>query len=243
MKGVILAINPQATIVDVSHRIPSHSIEDGAYVWKSCYRYFPDGTVHMAVIDPGVGSDRRPLVAKSSRYYFLAPDNGLLTHVFDQEGEMEVREIENKQYRLDSEGHTFDGRDVFAPAAAWLTKNQPFSSYGRVIGDPYAFTIAQPHWEQAALIGEVVYVDRFGNLITNLLLRHVKEVREFTKRPNPLIRIAGHSIDGLVQCYAEGDRTLPHALINSGGALELFLKEADASSNLKLRRGDRVTLS
>ena len=243
MKGVILSINPQATIVDLSHRIPSHAVEDGAYVWKSCYRYFPDGTVHVAVIDPGVGSDRRPLVAKSSRYYFLAPDNGLLTHVLDQEGEVEVREIENKQYRLDSEGCTFDGRDVFAPAAAWLTKKQPFSSYGRVREDAQRFKIAQPHWDHSALIGEIVYVDAFGNLITNLLLRHVKEVREFTKRPNPLIRIAGHSIDGLVQCYAEGDRTSPHALINSSGALELFLKEADASSNLKLGRGDRVTLS
>ena len=243
MKGVILSINPQATIVDLSHRIPSHAVEDGAYVWKSCYQYFPDGTVHVAVIDPGVGSDRRPLVAKSSRYYFLAPDNGLLTHVLDQEGALEVREISNKQYRLHSEGHTFEGRDVFAPAAAWLTKNQPFSSYGEVVEDPHTFKIAQPHWEQSALIGEVVYVDAFGNLITNLSLRHVKDIREFTKRPNPLIRIADHSIDGLVQCYAEGDRTSPHALINSSGALELFLKKTDASSTLKLGRGERVTLS
>ena len=243
MKGVILSINPQATIVDLSHRIPSHAVEDGAYVWKSCYQYFPDGTVHVAVVDPGVGSERRPLVAKSSRYYFLAPDNGLLTYVFDQEGEMEVREIENKQYRLDFEGHTFDGRDIFAPAAAWLTKNQPFSSYGRVVGDPHRFNIVQPHWEQSALIGEVVYVDAFGNLITNLALCHVKEVREFTKRPNPLIRIAGHSIDGLVQCYAEGDRTLPHALFNSDGRLEIFCKESSAKALLNVSHHEAVKLS
>jgi S-adenosyl-L-methionine hydrolase (adenosine-forming) len=243
MKGVILSINPQTTIIDLSHRIPSHAIEDGAYVWRSCYRYFPDGTVHVAVIDPGVGSERRPLVAKSSRYFFFAPDNGLLTHVFDQEAEVEVRQVENKQYRLDSEGHTFDGRDVFAPAAAWLTKNQPFSSYGRVVGDPYRFNIAQPHWEQSALVGEVVYVDAFGNLITNLFLPHVKEVREFTKRPNPLIRIANHSIDGLVGSYTEGDRTAPHALINSDGQLEIFCKESSASVLLQVSRHEAVKLS
>ena len=243
MKGVILTINPQATIVDLSHRIPSHAVEDGAYVWKSCYRYFPDGTVHVAVVDPGVGSERRPLIAKSSRYYFIAPDNGLLTYVFEQEEQVEVREIENKQYRLDAEGCTFDGRDLFAPAAAWLTRNQAFSSYGRIVGDSYKFTAPQPHWEQSALVGEVIYVDAFGNLITNLSVSHVKEVREFTKRPNPLIRIGNHSIDGLMDSYAQGDRTALHALINSSGVLEMFLKEADAASSLKLVRGERVTLS
>ena len=242
MKGVILSINPQATVIDLSHRIPSHAVEDGAYVWN-CYRYFPDGTVHVAVVDPGVGSERRPLIAKSSRYYFVAPDNGLLTYVIEQEGEVEVRQIENRQYQLESEGHTFDGRDVFAPAAAWLTRNQPFASYGRVVGEPFTFKIAQPHWEQSALVGEVVYVDTFGNLITNLTLSHVKEVREFTKRPNPLIRFGAHSIDGLVGSYADGDRHSPHALINSNGVLELFLKEAGAASMLQVGRRDRVTLS
>jgi len=243
MKGVILSINPQATVVDLSHRVPCHAVEDGAYVWKSCYRYFPDGTVHVAVVDPGVGSERRPLLAKSSRYYFVAPDNGLLTYVFEQEGEVEVRQIENRQYQLESEGHTFDGRDIFAPAAAWLTRNQPFASYGRVVGVPFTFKISQPHWEESALVGEVVYVDTFGNLITNLTLSHVKEVREFTKRPNPLIRIAGSSIDGLVGSYAEGDRTVPHALINSDGRLEIFCKESSASELLKVRRHEIVKLS
>jgi S-adenosylmethionine hydrolase len=243
MKGVILSINPQATIVDLSHRIASHDVEDGAYLWTSCYRFFPDGTVHVAVVDPGVGSERRPLIARSSRYYFCAPDNGLLTHVFEQEGDVEVREIQNAQYRLDGEGHTFDGRDLFAPAAAWLTKHQAFSSYGRVLNDARRFQVTQPHWEQMALVGEVVYIDTFGNLITNVLSRHVKEVREITKRPNPLIRVAGHSIDGLVQCYADGDRDSAHALINSDGRLEIFCKESSASALLKASRHEVVQLS
>ena len=243
MKGVILSINPQATIVDLTHHIGSHAVQDGAYAWKSCYRYFPDGTIHVAVVDPGVGGDRRPLVARSSRYFFCAPDNGLLTHVLDQEGDVEVREIENKQYRLDAEGHTFDGRDVFAPAAAWLSKQQPFTSYGRVVSDAHRFPVTQPQWEQTALVGEVVYIDGFGNLITNVSLRHVKEVREITKRPNPLIRIAGHSIDGLVRCYAEGEENSPRALINSDGQVEIFCKETSASALLKVSRQEPVKLS
>ena len=243
MKGVILSINPQAMVTDLTHRIRSHDVQDGAYAWKSCYRYFPDGTIHVAVVDPGVGSERRPLIAKSSRYFFCAPDNGLLTYVFEQEGDVEVREIENKQYRLDADGPTFDGRDIFAPAAAWLTKQQPFASYGRVIHDPQKFPVTQPQWEQMALVGEVVYVDGFGNLITNVSSRHVKEVREMTKRPNPLIKIAGHSIDGVVRCYAEGDCGSPRALINSDGQLEVFCKEASASALLKVGRRDPVKLS
>jgi S-adenosylmethionine hydrolase len=243
MKGVILSINPQATIVDLSHHIASHDVHDGAYALKSCYKYFPDGTVHVAVVDPGVGSERRPLIAKSPRYFFCAPDNGVLTRVFEEEGDVEVREIENKQYRLDADGHTFDGRDVFAPAAAWLTKQQPFASYGRIVGDARRFPLSQPQWEHAALVGEVVYVDVFGNLITNVSLRHVKEVRELTKRPNPVIRIAGQSIDGLVRSYAEGNHGAPRALINSDGHVEIFCKEASATAFLKVTRGEPVKLS
>jgi S-adenosyl-L-methionine hydrolase (adenosine-forming) len=243
MKGVILSINPQATIVDLTHHIPSHDVQDGAYAWKCCYKYFPDGTIHVAVVDPGVGSDRRPLIAKSSRYYFCAPDNGLLTHVLEQESDVEVREIENKQYRLDAEGPTFDGRDLFAPAAAWLTKQQAFASYGRVVSDPHRVPVSQPQWEQTALVGEVVYIDTFGNLITNVSLRHVKEVREITKRPNPLIRIGEQSIDGLVRCYAEGAHGLPRALINSDGQLEIFCKESSATAQLKVGRREPVKLS
>ncbi|WP_455378805.1 SAM hydrolase/SAM-dependent halogenase family protein [Petrachloros mirabilis] len=243
MKGVILSINPHASVVDLSHQIPSHAVEDGAYVLGSCYKYFPEGTVHIAVVDPGVGSSRRPIVVRSSRYYFVAPDNQLLTYVFDQEEQVEVREIENRQYRLDSEGRTFDGRDVFAPAAAWLTKSRPFSSFGRVVGERQTFRISVPRWEKRALIGEVVYVDRFGNLITNLMLSHVEEVRRVTGRQQPVITIAGQSVDGLVGSYSEGLENVPRALINSDGRLEIFHKESSASNRLRISRHEIVTLS
>jgi hypothetical protein len=243
MKGVILTINPHATLVDLSHHVPPHSIEDAAYLLKFCYRYFPEGTVHVAVVDPGVGSVRRPLIAKSEHYFFLAPDNGLLTHVLADNSEMEVREIENEDYRLTSPGHTFDGRDLFAPAAAWLTKGEPLASFGRLIDDCKTFTISKPKWEALALVGEIVHVDQFGNLISNLTLHHVKEIQEVTKRPNALIRIAGHTIDGLVGSYQEGDAKLPRALINSDGQLEIFLKESSAALLLQLGKKESVRLT
>ena len=242
MKGVILTINPQATIVDLSHHVPPHSIEDAAYLLKSCYRYFPEGTVHVAVVDPGVGSPRRPLIAKGARYFFLAPDNGILTHILADDSGMEVREIENKDYRLPSPGHTFDGRDLFAPAAAWLTTQQPFVSFGRLIDDCKTFTTSNPKWEALALVGEIVHVDQFGNLISNLTLHHVKEIQEVTKRPNALIRIAGHTIEKLVGSYSEGHPLIPHALINSNGLIEIFLKEGNAARTMNAGRGQRVDL-
>jgi len=243
MKGVILTINPHATIVDLSHHVPSHSVEEAAYLLKSCYRFFPDGTVHVAVVDPGVGSARRPLIAESEHYFFLAPDNGLLTPILAEDRTMEVREIENADYRLTSPGHTFDGRDLFAPAAAWLTKEQPFPSFGRLIDDCKTFRISTPKWEARALVGEIVYVDRFGNLISSLTSQHVKELLEATKRPKMLIRIAGHTIDGLVGSYAEGSMVEPSALINSNGTIEVFIKESNVAQRLKTGRGAEIILS
>jgi len=243
MKGVILTINPHATFVDLSHHVPPHSVEDAAYLLKSCYRYFPEGTVHVAVVDPGVGSARRPLIAKSAHCFFLAPDNGLLTPVLAEDGEMEVRAIENEDYRLTAPGPTFDGRDLFAPAAAWLTRQQPFASFGRLIDDCKTFTIAKPKWEAMALVGEIVHVDRFGNLISNLTPQHLEEVCVVAQRKQPFIRLGERTIEGLAASYSEGQVGQPSALINSDGQLEIFVKEASAADLLKVERGARIEVS
>lgn len=243
MKGVILNINPQARIVDLSHQVPPQQIEDAAYLLKSCYRYFPEGTIHVAVVDPGVGSPRRPLLVNSSRYFFLAPDNGLLTPIFEEETGVEVRLIENRQYRLDSEGTTFDGRDLFAPAAAWLTRGQVPGSFGRLIRDYVKLSGSEPSWEGGALAGRVAYVDRFGNVITNFTSAHVREVQGVTKRNKVVLRIGEVAIEGLSAYYAEGDSLTPHALINSNGQVEIFLKDGNCAELLKCGRGARVVLS
>jgi S-adenosylmethionine hydrolase len=243
MKGVILTINPHATLVDLSHHVPPHSVEDASYLLKSCYRYFPNGTVHVAVVDPGVGSARRAITVKSERYFFLAPDNGVLSYIFDDEQPVEVREINQRKFRRESPGRTFDGRDLFAPAAARLAKQEPFESYGPVIGDYQTFPIAQPHWEQATLVGEIVYVDRFGNLISNLTQQHLEEVRLVAKGRQLSILIGKRIIEGLVESYSEGMAEKPSALINSDGKLEVFLKEASAADLLQVGRGARIEVS
>ena len=242
MKGVILNINPQARIVDLSHEIMPHRVEDAAYVLKSCYRYFPDGTVHLAVVDPGVGSGRRPLLATSSRYFFVAPDNGILTHVYDEESSMEVREIENKQYRLDAEGATFDGRDLFAPAAAWLTRGQAPGTFGRLIREYVKLPIPEPAWEGQRLVGRIVYVDHFGNLISNLTALHLKEVYGVTRGGKPTIRIGAASIDAVLTSYADGERDAVRALVNSNGQVEIFVKEGSAAELLKCGLGERIAI-
>jgi hypothetical protein len=242
MKGVILTINPHATLVDLSHHVPPHSVEDASYLLKSCYRYFPEGTVHVAVVDPGVGSARRPLIAKSEHYFFLAPDNGLLTPILAENREMEVREIENADYRLTSPGHTFDGRDLFAPAAAWLTKGQPVSSFGRVIDDPVTRPIPDPIWQSQVLVGQIEYVDRFGNLISNITVKHLQEFLTVAGRQHLTIHVGAYTINGLVTSYSEGRCDTPSALINSCGKLEIFLDRNNVAQRLQIGVGGEIRL-
>ena len=243
MKGVILNINPQARIVDLSHQVAQHQIEDAAYVLKSSYRYFPDGTVHVAVVDPGVGGTRRPLLVSTSRYFFLAPDNGLLTDIIHEELSAEVRQIENKQYRLDAEGATFDGRDLFAPAAAWLTRGQAPGTFGRLIRDVTTLPAQEPAWEGPTFVGRIAYVDHFGNLISNITPSHLADIRRYTKRTSVSIRIAGATIDDLTTCYADGSSDALRALINSNGHVEIFVKEGSAAHMLHVGRGERMEIT
>lgn len=243
MKGVILGINPHARIVDLSHEVAPHQVEEAAYLLKASYKYFPDGTVHVAVVDPGVGTARRPLLVTTSRHFFVAPDNGLLSYIYQEETGIEVRQIENRQYRLESEGTTFDGRDLFAPAAAWLTRGQQPGSYGPLIRDYVRLPIVEPEWQGSVLTGRIVYVDRFGNLISNFTPFHVKEVQGKTRRSDVSIRIGGITIEGLVRSYSQGDPTVPHALVNSNGQVEIFLKEGNAAAALKVSRGDPLMLA
>ncbi len=242
MKGVILGINPQARIVDLSHHVPAHRIEAAAYVLKASYGYFPDGTVHVAVVDPGVGSSRRALLVSTTRYHFVAPDNGLLSYIIQDELGVEVRQIENKQYRLDSEGATFDGRDLFAPAAAWLTKGQHPGSYGRLIQDYVRLPIAEPSVEAKTLTGQIIYVDHFGNLISNIAKLHLRELQGTTRKSTFSLRIAGLTMDGLKASYSGGEKSAPSALINSNGQVEVFVKEGSAAELLKCGIGEKVEM-
>lgn len=241
MKGVILSINSSAAIVDLSHQIASHQIHEAGYFLKSCYRYFPAGTIHVAVVDPGVGTERRALLVSAAGSFFVGPDNGLFTDVLEQEAEAKVWQINSPEYRLETIGSTFDGRDVFAPAAAWLSKGVPPTFFGPAVHDPIRRSVAIPVWHEELLVGKIVSVDRFGNLISNITARQVREFRAAMGQTVE-IHVGTHVIHELVGSYNEGNRQTPSALINSSGTLEIFLQEESAAQKLQVGVGEEVRL-
>lgn len=240
MKGVMLGINPQLRIVDLSHGIPPQNVEQAAFFLRSCYQFFPDGTIHVAVVDPEVGSARRPLLVSTSRHFFLVPDNGLLSHVLRNEVGVEVRAIENKQYRLESEGATFDGRDLFAPSAAWLSKGKPPGSYGRLIYDQVMLPENAPTMNQDRLVGRIVYIDHFGNGITNITRSDLETFRAVAKRDCQGVRIGELLVNGIKTHYGEGALGTPEVLINSNGHVEVFVKQGRAVDRCGFRVGQPV---
>ncbi len=241
MKGVILSINSSALLVDLSHQITSHQIQEAGYFLKSCYRYFPAGTIFVAVVDPGVGTERRALLVSAAGFLFVGPDNGLFTEILEQEVGAKVWQITDPQYRLETAGSTFDGRDVFAPAAAWLSKGVPPSFFGPTVQDPIRRSVAMPVWHEDVLIGKIASVDRFGNLISNITARQIREFRSVTGQPVE-IHIGTYIINDLVGSYSQGHRQSPSALINSGGNLEIFLQEESAARCLQFGVGEEVRL-
>lgn len=243
MKGVILKINPAATIVDLSHDITPHQIEEAGFFLSSCVHYFPEGTIHVAVVDPGVGTNRRALLISTGLAFFIGPDNGLFSEILEQHPRAEVRKIDNRDYRLETAGSTFDGRDVFAPAAGWLSKGVPKELFGPVIHDPVRRFLVRPTWTEQALLGRIVCVDHFGNLISNLRREDVAAVEVRSRQAGVVIRVGTWTIDGLVTSYSEGSYEDPSALINSNGYVEVFLKERNAAVTLQLGLGDEVRLS
>ena len=243
MKGVILSINPESHLVDLSHHIAPQDIEQAGYLLSACYRCFPEGTVHVAVVDPGVGSGRRALLVSTGRYYFLAPDNGLLTRILREETDVTVRRIEDCEYRRTAEGTTFDGRDLFAPVAAWLTMGTPPSSFGPSIDDPRLLPIPEPQRRTDALVGRIEYVDRFGNLISNVTLGHMREFETSVGRLPVRLRIGGHALEGLVASYSEGPSDRPAALVNSNGRVEVFVNGKSAARHLSLGVGAEIVVS
>ncbi len=243
MKGVMLGINNQTRIIDVSHQVTPHSIEEAAFLLNSCYHYFPDGTIHVVVVDPGVGSSRRGILVSTSRYHFLAPDNGVLSYIFENELDVEVRQIENRQFCLDSEGATFDGRDLFAPSAAWLTRGQTPGAYGRLVTDYEKLPIQKPEVRKGILHGRVGYIDHFGNIMTDITPDDIKTLQDITKKKDFSIQLRDTTIQELKTHYEQGSPETASALINSNGYVEIFLQQGRASDQLGVNLGDSIQVT
>ena len=229
MKGVILSINPDATIIDVTHQIPAHSIKEGSLIIKASYIYFPSGTVHVGVVDPGVGSTRRPIAILVDNHFFVGPDNGLFSTIIETQRHTDVIHLKEKKYWLDSISPTFHGRDIFAPVAAHLSRGMNPFRMGEKIDNPTILTHPLPQKNNSDLMGEVIRVDHFGNLITNITKEHL---RPFLASKDLSISIGRITVKKISTTYNEVPEGQPLALIGSSQLLEIAVNMGRAADYL-----------
>jgi S-adenosylmethionine hydrolase len=237
MKGVILGIAPEAQIVDISHEIRSYDILEAAFIIDTSYRHFPAGTVHVIVVDPGVGSARRPMAATAKEHLFVAPDNGVLSYVLhgdDSAPGASAYWIKNQSLFLNAVSQTFHGRDIFAPVAANLAAGAPIESVGPRIVDFVNKTLPRPRPQGDKLVGMALRIDKFGNIITNLKRSHLG--KDF------VIRVAGLSITRLCGNFSEAEPGEFFALEGSTGFIELALNQGSAADRLNVSRGAEIEL-
>jgi len=240
MKGVILNIAPEAKIIDISHSVQPFDILDGALAIAQAYSYFPTGTTHVVVVDPGVGTARRPLLVSTERHYLVAPDNGVLSLILDREERVKVRHITGQHYFLQPISNTFHGRDVFAPVAGYLAKGVDPAKMGDEISDYVRFSAPKPKAvDDKTFRGVVLKVDRFGNLVTNFTLSDVPGL--FQEPPVPFkIVIADREITELHNTYSEALPNEVFAILGSMGYLELAASRASAAQLLGVGKGSEV---
>jgi S-adenosyl-L-methionine hydrolase (adenosine-forming) len=242
MHGVVLNIHPETTIVDICHAVPSYDVLDGAWTIAQAYRFFPPRTVHVVVVDPGVGSARRPIVVESEGYVFVAPDNGVLSLVEAREPKFSVRQVTAERYFLQPVSQTFHGRDIFAPVAGWLSKGVTPAEFGPEISDYVRLSL--PLVERVgenSLRGVVLKVDKFGNLITNI---SVQEAPFLFAMPPPAfsLLIAGQTITRVCRSYAEGGDEKFFAIVGSSGYLEIAARQGSAAAEFAAGVGTLVEL-
>jgi S-adenosyl-L-methionine hydrolase (adenosine-forming) len=240
LKGVILKINPEANIVDITHHVTPYDLLDGALAIGSAYSYFPPRTIHVVVVDPGVGTDRRPLLVSGETQYFVAPDNGVLSLVFEREESLVVRHANVEHYYLQPVSKTFHGRDIFAPIAAWLSKGSQASSMGDEITDHKKFSMPKPKVAEGALKGVVLRVDSFGNLVTNFRAEDLPA--QSLENGKVQFQLGNHTVSRLVDTFAQGAPGEAFAYVGSNGFVEIGINRGNASRSMGVGRGVQVTL-
>ena len=236
LAGVIWRIAPEARVIDLSHEIPRHAVLQAALMLGRCTPYFPEGTIHVVVVDPGVGTGRRGLAARLGNQWFVGPDNGLLTQMWQRAQAMqqpvEIVHLTSARYWLEDISAIFHGRDIFAPVAAHLAAGVPLSNFGPPVSDPILIHIPQPERTPTGWQGTILHVDAFGNLSTNLERRH------FPASPSVEIRLADASIFGLVRTFGEGRPGELVALFDSSGMLSICVVNGNAAARLGVKIGE-----
>ena len=240
MKGVILNINPDVQIVDICHKVASYDIFDAAFTLAQSYRFFPPDTIHLVVVDPGVGTVRRPLLVRTMAYKFVAPDNGVLSLVYEREERAEVRHITADHYFLNPVSNTFQGRDVFAPVVGWLSKGVEVDKFGDPITEYTKFASPKPKRVGDSLIkGVALRIDKFGNIITNFTPEDVPQL--FAENPPAFkIMINEQEITRLNLAYSMGKPSEVFAIVGSSGYIEICTNRGSAAKILNVNRGVEV---
>ncbi|MDP2167915.1 MAG: SAM-dependent chlorinase/fluorinase [Thermodesulfovibrionales bacterium] len=242
MKGTILNINPSALIVDITHGIPPHNVMEAALALEESYGYFPQKSIHVVVVDPEVGSGRRPILVQADDCYFIGPDNGVFTPVFDAGAEtLDVIHLTAEHYFLPKKGNTFHGRDVFAPVAAWLSRGISVENMGERITDYMTIKIPKAQSKDDRVEGEVISIDRFGNAITNIRQLEIDGLYIINPMGGIEITAAGATA-ALRNHYSEAKENVLSGVINSSGRLELFLYKGNASAAFNMKAGDPVAV-
>lgn len=239
MKGVILSINPHVNIVDISHFIKPHDISGAAFLLKGSFRYFPEGCIFLVVVDPGVGSERNPIIIRTKNYIFIGPDNGVLCLAANEDGIEEIIVIENKRYFLKSVSDTFHGRDIFAPVAAYLSKGKKCSLFGRPLNSIKELDIPKPKEMKNILRGEIIHIDRFGNLVSNIdkIL-----FDRFTQNKKFKIKIKDAEIDSIAKSYQTVAENMPLAIFGSFTFLEISINSGSAKEYFDAKKGTAVEI-
>jgi S-adenosylmethionine hydrolase len=239
MKGVIAGIAPRARVIDITHEISPYEVNEAAFVIAQAWRYFPKGTIHVIVVDPGVGSARRPVLCQAEGQFFIAPDNGVLSMIYDKAPKHTVRVISNPKLMRRNISRTFHGRDVFAPAAAHLARGTPPAQFGKRIEDFLRNFLLKPV-QQARRVwgGTILKIDRFGNLITNLPIDQFQDVKT---RPFEL-RVGLKQIHRLALTYSEVAMGEVFAIVGSAGYIEIAANQASAAKVLGCSSGAPVEL-
>ncbi len=243
IKGVILAIAPEIEIVDISHAVQAFDVLDGALTIAQAYSYFPSGTVHMVVVDPGVGTARRPILVTSDRHHFVAPDNGVLSLVYAREERLHIRHVTAEHYSLQPVSNTFHARDIFAPIAAWLAKGVDPEKFGDEISDFVRFNPPTPKSVNGnTMRGVVLKVDRFGNLVTNITPKDVPML--FAADPAPFKMMVGkQEITEIHPTYSEGAPGEVFGILGSMGYLEISANRGSAAKIVGVGKGGEVTIT
>lgn len=239
MKGVILTVNPDCQIIDITHRVSQQDVEEAAFLLNNSFSYFPEHSIHVVVVDPGVGSERKPILVETDKYWFVGPDNGVFSFMFLMEGFKKVWEITNKSYFLPEISSTFHGRDIFAPVAAHLSLGVSAEELGKELKGFVMLKDLEPEVETGVIKARVVYTDRFGNLISNIskdLFNRLVADKSFN------ISVGGKTIQKLSLSYADVRDGEVLALFGSSQWLEISVKNGNCQKELDIKKGAEINI-